>query len=185
MSPLVSTREVVQGRPSKKQVERNERKPQRGVCRIQKCCSGEQGYQTVGCGILIKYEILQWKSKYLIATTDSVFKDGFDAKYRVDFIRSRSRLKTFELDRKWITHDADSGMIVIALDHLSPVFRRGLRKSSIIKDRPFQVELLNNEDNTFPDGLCVHMVADDQSSELFGVKPHELIRDTTAKEATL
>ena len=181
---------ALQGQPTRREVRRNEKKGERGVCRIQKSCRGSQGYETVGSGILIKYQIdPQWKSKYHIVTTSEVFKEDFEVtKYRADFVKSRSKLKTIELKDavvdKGILQNS-FGLAVIPLDSHSSVFRHGLcrQKCGILKHRPFEVEPFNNEktkQSTFSEHLCCHMVADEPGSDLFGVKPHDLTRDSSS-----
>ncbi|XP_078349601.1 uncharacterized protein LOC144634499 isoform X2 [Oculina patagonica] len=190
MVHAVNMSAAFRGQPTRGEIRRNERKGERGVCRIQKRCEGRQGYETVGSGILIKHQFRpQLKSKYLIVTTSKVFQNDFDVtKYRVDFVKSRSKLKRFELDGAVVDGDIlqnFSGLAVILLDSHSSVFRHGLfrKKCGILKHRPFEVESFDNEKtklSTFSNGLCCHMVADDPSSELFGVKPHDLTRDSSS-----
>ncbi|KAJ7378168.1 hypothetical protein OS493_024833 [Desmophyllum pertusum] len=180
---------LVGGHTTKEEMKRIEKKGERGVCRIQKRCTGGQGYQTVGSGSLIKHQIdPQWKSKYLIVTTNEVFQGDFDVrKYRVDFVKSRSKMKTLELGRVVIGGDifqTASGLAVAPLDSHSSVFRHGCfrKKCGILKHRPFEVPSFNDGDvdNAFSNGSCCHMVAEDTSSNLFGVKPHDLTRDASS-----
>lgn len=181
---------ALQGQTTRSEIRRNERKGERGVCRIQKRCEGSQGYETVGSATLVKHQIdPQWRTKYLIVTTSKVFGEDFNVtKYRVDFVKSRSKLKTFELDGAVVGGEIlqnSSGLAVIPLDSHSSVFRHGLfrKKCGIFKHRPFEVEPFNNEktkQSAFSNGLCCHMVADDPSSELFGVKPHDLTLDSSS-----
>ena len=205
----MSARRVFEGQTTRKEVKRNERKAERGVCRIQKRIGtvGNQGYETVGSGILIKHQIIrhrfqassfiiftlfteqiQRESKYFIVTTKEVFRGNFDVKnYRVDFVKSKSRLKTIELHGGVVGGNIlqnSSGLAVIPLDSHPSLFRHGLfrKKCGILKHRPF-VESFNNvntRDDTFLDGLCCHMVADDARS--FGVKPHAITRDLSTGE---
>ena len=184
----VNMRGALQGRPTRREIRRNEKKGEKGVCRIQKRCEGSQGYQTVGSGSLIKHQVdPQWGSKYLIVTTSKVFQEDFDAKkYRVDFVKSGSKLKTIPLDGAAVGSDIlqnSSGLAVIPLNSHSSVFRHGLfrKKCGILKHRPFEVESFNNDNTTqsaFLNGLCCHMIADDSRYNLFGVKPHDLTRDS-------
>ena len=186
----VKMRGALQGRPTRSEIRRNEKKGERGVCRIQKRCEGNQGYETVGSGILIKHPIdPQWQSKYFIVTTSQVLKEDFDAtKYCVDFVKSRSKLKTIPLDGAVVGSEIlqnPSGLAVIPLNSHSSVFRHGLfrKKCGILKHRPFEVESFNNEktnQSTFSNELCCHMVADDPSSNLFGVKPHDVSRESSS-----
>lgn len=181
---------VFRGQTTKKEVKRNERKGERGVCRIQKRI-GTQGYKTVGTGSLIKHQIdPQWRSKYFIVTTNKVFEEDFDVKkYSVAFVKSRSKLKSFALDGAVVGSNilqSSSGLAVIPLDSHSSLFRHGLfrKKCGILKHRPFEVESFSNgktEERAFANNLCCHMVADDISSASFGVKPHELTRDSTGQ----
>ena len=187
----MSARGVFEGQTTRKEVKRNERKGERGVCRIQKRI-GTVGYETVGSGSLIKHQInRQWKSKYFIVTTKEVFRGNFDVKnYRVDFVKSKSRLKTIELHGAVVGGNIlqnSSGLAVIPLDSHCSLFRHGLfrKKCGILKHRPFEVESFNNvntRDDTFLDGLCCHMVADDARSTSFGVKPHAITRDLSTGE---
>ena len=191
----MSARGVFEGQTTRKEVKRIERKGERGVCRIQKRIGteGNQGYETVGSGSLIKHQInRQWKSKYFIVTTKEVFRENFDVKnYRVDFVKSKSKLKTIELhgavDGNILQNS--SGLAVIPLDSHSSLFRHGLfkKKCGILKHRPFEVEPFNNvntRDDAFSDGLRCHMVADDARSTSFGVKPHEITRDLSTEQFT-
>ena len=182
-------RAVFGGQTTRNEVNRNERKGERGVCRIQKRI-GNQGYETVGSGSLIKHEFnRQWKSKYFIVTTAEVFQGDFDVKnYRVDFVKSRSKLKTIELHGA-VGSDIrqnSSGLALIPLDSHSSLFRHGLfkKKRGILKHRPFEVESFNNvntRDDAFSNGLCCYMVADDARSTLFGVKPHAITLDRSGQ----
>lgn len=123
-------------------------------------------------------------------TTNKVFQEDFDVKkYRVDFVKSRSKLKTFALDGAVVSNkilQSSSGLAVILLDSHSSLFRHGLfrKKCGILKHRPFEVESFNNgktKEGAFGNDLCCHMVADDPSSTSFGVKPHELTLDSTGQ----
>ena len=174
------------------EIRRNEEKSERGVCRIQKRCASDnpsrgpggnqQGYATVGCGSLVKLRIEECsRIKYAIITTKKVFQEGFDAqKYHVEFKKSHSKLKTFELDQAYtrpIFQDSASGLTVIPLNSHSSVFRHGFfkKKCRVLKHSPFEVQFVNG----FSNGLCCRMVADDPSNNrLFGVKPHELTQDS-------
>ena len=177
---------VLGGHKTRNEIKRTERKGERGVCRIQKRI-GNQGYETVGSGSLIKHQIYrQWKSNYLIVTTAEVFQGDFDVKnYRVDFVKSKSKLKTIELHEAVVADEimqSPSGLAVIPLDSQSSLFRHGLfrKKCGILKHRPFEVESFNNNktrDDAFSNGLCCYMVADDARSTSFGVKPHAITRD--------
>ena len=173
------------GQETRAEVKRNERKGERGVCRIQKRIEGHV-YQTVGSGSLIKHQIdPQWKSKYFIVTTKEVFHEDFNVKnYRVDFVKSGSKLKKIKLHGA-VVGDAilqnSSGLVLIPLDSHSSLFRHGLfrKKCGILKHRPFEVGSFNDENtrhDAFAKDLCCHIVADDASSESFGVKPHKLTR---------
>lgn len=181
-------RAVFEGQTLKKEVERNERKGESGICRIQKRI-GNHGYQTVGSGSLIKHQIdPKWKSEYFIVTTKEVFEGDFDVKnYRVDFVKSGSKLKTIKLHGAVVDDEIlpyPSGLALILLDPNSSLFRHGLfgkNTCSILTYRPFEVESFNNvntRDDTFANGLCCYMVADYASSTSFGVKLHELTRDS-------
>ena len=176
---------------TRKERRRIEKKGERGVCRIQKHCAGNQGYETVGSGIVIKHQIdRRWKSKYFIATACDVFQADFNVKnYRVDFMKSTSKLKPLQLNKDVvggeILHTA-SGLAVIPLDSHSSVFRHGLfrKKCGILKHYSFEVESFQNtktQDRAFSNGLCCHMVDDDSTSNLFGVKPHELTRNSSGQ----
>ena len=184
-------RAVFEGQTTRNEVNRNERKGERGVCRIQKRI-GNQGYETVGSGSLIKHEFnRQWRSKYFIVTTAEVFQGDFDVKnYRVDFVKSRSKLKTIELHGAVVGGDIQrhnsSGLALIPLDSHSTLFRHGLfrKKCGILKHRPFEVESFNNvntRDDAFSTGLCCYMVSDDCRSPLFGVKPHAITRERSGQ----
>ena len=172
---------------TRKERRRIEKKGERGVCRIQKHCAGNQGYETVGSGIVIKHQIdRRWKSKYFIVTACDVFQADFKVKnYRVDFMKSKSKLKTLQLNKDVVGGDilhTASGLAVIPLDDShSSVFRHGLfrKKCGILKHYSFEVDHgsfqnTNTQGSAFSNGLCCHMVADDSTSNLFGVKPHEL-----------
>lgn len=189
----MSARGVFEGQTTRKEVKRIERKGERGVCRIQKRIGtvGNQGYETVGSGSLIKHQInRQWKSKYFIVTTAEIFQGNFDvSNYRVDFVKSKSKLKTIELHGAVVAGEIwqnSSGLALIPLDSHSSLFRHGLfkKKCGILKHRPFEVEPFNNvntRDDAFSDGLRCHMVADDARSTSFGVKPHAIARDLSGQ----
>ena len=181
---------------TRKERRRIEEKGKRGVCRIQKHCAGNQGYETVASGSVIKHHIdRRWKSKYLIVTACNVFQGDFNVRnYRVDFMKSTSKLKTFQLNDAVVVggeilHTA-SGLAVIPLDSHSSVFRHGLfrKKCGILKHYSFEVESFQNantQDSAFSNELCCHMVADHSTSNLFGVKPHELTRNSTSGQCVL
>lgn len=181
--------------PTRAQVRRNEKKNERGVCRIQKRCpagnlsgrsGGQQVYETVGCGSLVKH-VPEWsQTKYAIITSNKVFQEDFNAqKYRVEFKKSDSKVKTFEMNLAFsgpILQDLASGLTVIPLNSHSSIFRHGFfkKKCNVLKHSHFKVKLLNE----FSNGVCCHMVADDTSSNRsgsFGVKPHELTRDPSGQ----
>ena len=181
---------------TKKERTRIDEKGERGVCRIQKQCAGNQGYETVGSGIVIKYHIdRRWKSDYLIVTARNVFQGDFNVRnYNVDFMKSTSNLKTFHLNDTVVVggeilHSA-SGLAVIPLDSHSSVFRHGpfRKKCGILKHYSFEVESFQNsntQDSAFSNELCCHMVADDSTSNLFGVKPRNLKRNSTSGQCVL
>ena len=180
----------MEGQTTRKEVKRNKSKAERGVCRIQKRIGtvGNQGYETVGSGTLIKHPFnRQWKSEYFIVTTKEVFRGNFDVKnYRVDFVKSKSKLKTIELHGAVVAGEIwqnSSGLALMPLDSHSFLFRHGLfkKKCGILKHSSFEVHSFNNAEtrnDAFSDGLCCHMVADDARS--FSVKPHEITRDLSS-----
>jgi len=186
-------KKAARGGTTRAQVRRNEKKNERGVCRIQKCCPGEnlsgrsggqQVYKTVGCGSLVK-GVPEWpRIKYAIITSNKVFQEDFNAqKYRVEFRKSDSKVKTFEMNLAFsdpILQDLASGLTVIPLNSHSSIFRHGFfkKKCSVLKHSPFKVL------NEFSNGVCCYMVGDDTISNRsgsFGVKPHELTRDSSGQ----
>ena len=173
---------------------RNEVKNERGVCRIQRHAGDRQGKNTVGCGTLVKLAEdqipTQWSDtrrsfKYAILTAEHVFQRDFDVKnYSLDFRKSETKFKTFELKRAvWgpIIQDPPSGLTMIPLDSHASVFRHGLFKKcrcSVLRYGAFHVD----SDNDYSKGVCCHMVADHEDpsrNRSFGVKTHELIPRTT------
>jgi len=176
------------GGPSAAEQKRNDEKNERGICRIQKRCGtsgAQQGYKTVGCGCLVE-QIPEWPLiKYAIITSIKVFQKDFDFRnYRVEFKKSDSKLKTFELDRacfqSQILQDPASGLTVIPLDPKSSVFSHqpAGKTCSVLNNSPFQVEYVDG----FLNGLCFHMVADDPSNNRsFGVKTQELTVDSSGQ----
>ena len=124
-------------------------------------------------------------------TTEEVFRGDFDVKnYRVDFMKSGSKLKTIELHGAVFGDSIlqnSSGLALIPLDsHNGSLFRHGVvKKSGILKHRPFAVEPFNDAnttDDTLLNDLCCHVVAD-TSSTSFCVKPHKPTRNPTGQES--
>lgn len=155
----------------------------------------DQRYQTVGSGGVIRHNINeQWKSKYFIVTTSNIFPEDCDLRnYRVSFVKSKSKLKTFQLSDAVVGQAIfrnPSGLAVIPLNSRSSVFRHGRllrRKCGILRHYSFEVEPFDSaetSDRKFLNGLCCHSVADDLTTDLFGVKPLGLSQNSSGHYLT-
>jgi len=171
------------GQTTRKDIERNEKKGKRGVCRIQKLIESH-GFETVGSGSVIKID-RQWNLKYehFVVTTEEVFQGNFDIKnYSVDFVKSGSKLKKIPLPEAVGSDNTllnSSGLTLIPLNPNSSHFChwRCLKKQcGILKHRAFEVELNDEETKTDESakGLALYVVSDSsQKSTSFEVKVRE------------
>ena len=177
---------------------RNDKKYERGTCRIRKRCGtsgAPQGYSTVGCGCFVNVERISELPfiEYAIITSSKVFQKEFDArKYLVQFKKLDSKLKTFELDSALFSHgqilqDPASGLTVIPLNPKSTVFSHQLqfapasKTCSVLKNNHFEVEYVYGFLKYF-NALCCHMVADDPSNDRsFGVITQELTQNSSGQ----
>lgn len=121
--------------------------------------------------------------EYAIITINSVFQGDFNAgKYRVEFKKSDSKLKTFELNEisfGQIFEDVAVGLTVIPINRKTSVFKHFPSKTcSILKYSSFEIQVDGHSGELGE--LCCHMVADAESSNRsFCVKTHDLAQDSS------
>ena len=141
---MINPATVVRGEKTKKpkEVERETRKAELGVCRIRKLPKDGQGYRTVGSGSVIRDLLIDWptgpyyKDKCFLVTTDKVLpNEDFDLK---DFVLDFRNLNSTFTEFKLATY-ADSvlrftsGLVVITLREDPTLFS----KKSIFTFRSF------------------------------------------------
>ena len=143
---MINPATLVRGEKTKKpkEVERETRKAELGVCRIRKLPKDGQGYRTVGSGSVIRDLLIDWpcyKNKCCLVTTDKVLpNEDFDLKdFVLDFRKLNSTFREFKL-ATYADIDSvlrfTSGLVVITLQgprNLARIFC----KKSIFTFRPF------------------------------------------------
>ena len=170
---------ALQGRPTKadvKKKERKERQDELGVCRIRRC-EGDHKSQTLGSGFVVKDLQINtvFSCPYCLITSDKVFpkddwSDSTIKKYHLDFRKLKpKKLKTVKLedvaDRSKTGVYQTSGLVVIPI---KPSKECG-ETDSVFTYRPFKVA----KEGTKPDDdLNCHYV--DENAESFAVKWLEL-----------
>ena len=165
---MINPTDLVRGQKTRKEVEREKKKAELGVCRIRKLPKDGKGYCTVGSGSVIRSLLIDWpgyKDKYCLVTTDRVLPDeDFDVKdFVLDFRKLNSTLRVFKL-ASYANNKAvfrfTSGLVVIPLD---PKGFETVKKSSIFTFRPFTRE----SDSS---GKLFCPTVDDTDGKLFTVR---------------
>ena len=144
LTSMINPATLVRGEKTKKEVERETRKAELGVCRIRKLLKDGQGCRTVGSGSVIRDLLTDWpyyKDKCCLVTTDKVLpSEDFDLKdFVLDFRKLNSTLREFKL-ATYADIDSvlrfTSGLVVITLQDPRNLARK-FGKKSIFTFRPF------------------------------------------------
>ena len=159
------------GHKLKKEVEREKRKAELGVCRIRQLLKDGEGFETVGCGSVIKNltDYWPWKDKCCVVTSDKALpEEDFDINdFFLDFRKLNSTIKTVRLNsiaKSDAVYRSTSGLVVIPLD---PGFLPNVKISSIFTYRPF-----TKGDELSAELFCP--IVDDTDLSSFDVKPFRL-----------